>query len=275
MRFHKIVLWHALFAALGLSGVSPACAQQLRKTSGSRAEEALSLAASNGQFTFVVFYKTDGPAAQAMVGALEKGIAAKPDEATLVFVQITSPAEKKLVDKFGVSRAPMPLCLAVAPNGAVTGAFRKAPSADDVVRAFVTPTMTRCMKAMQEGKVVLVCLQNTQPAPTPAGVAGLQADPHFKDRIATVSLATDDPAEADFLAQLQIDADNSEGIATVMLAPPGVLVGKFSPSTTADEMAAALHEAGKCCNDENCKHHKKAGSAQHKTTRNRSNTSRR
>jgi hypothetical protein len=36
-----------------------------------------------------------------------------------------------------------------------------------------------------------------------------------------------------------------------------VLVGKFGPAVTKDEIAAALHAAGKCCNDPNCKHNKK------------------
>ena len=31
-------------------------------------------------------------------------------------------------------------------------------------------------------------------------------------------------------------------------------VGKFGPASTKNEIAAALHQAGKCCNDPNCKH---------------------
>jgi hypothetical protein len=44
----------------------------------------------------------------------------------------------------------------------------------------------------------------------------------------------------------------------VVMAPPGVLVGKFIGSTTKDQIAAQLHAAGKCCNDPNCKHIQKA-----------------
>jgi hypothetical protein len=43
----------------------------------------------------------------------------------------------------------------------------------------------------------------------------------------------------------------------VVLAPPGVLVGKFPASATSDQIGAALHAAGKCCNDPNCKHNQK------------------
>lgn len=250
-------------------------AQQAGNAGASQAESALAQSASQGKFTFIVFYKADDAATRSMAGSVEQGIAPKAGEAILAFVQITNPAEKRLVDQFAVSRAPMPLCLAVAPNGAVTGVFRKAPTADDLSKAFVTPTMTRCMKAMQDGKVVLVCVQNTRQVTIPTAVAGLQADPQLSDRIATIPLATQDPAEADFLAQLQIDATNAAGIATVMLAPPGVLVGKYPASATMGELATALHEAGKCCDDENCKHNKQpSGAAKHNTTHNPSNTRR-
>jgi hypothetical protein len=33
-----------------------------------------------------------------------------------------------------------------------------------------------------------------------------------------------------------------------------VLVGKFGPGASKDEIAAALAKAGKCCDDENCRH---------------------
>jgi hypothetical protein len=43
----------------------------------------------------------------------------------------------------------------------------------------------------------------------------------------------------------------------VVLAPPGVLVGKYPAGVTKDQIGAALHAAGKCCNDPNCIHNKK------------------
>jgi hypothetical protein len=112
------------------------------------------------------------------------------------------------------------------------------------------------MKAMQDGKIVLVCVQSTPQSTTPPAVLEFQADPDFKNRIATVDFDPQDPAEGDFLKQLTMDAANSEKIATVMLAPPGVLVGKYQASATQSQIAAELHAAGKCCDDPNCKHHK-------------------
>ena len=42
---------------------------------------------------------------------------------TSVEIQIDDPAEKPIVARYGVSRSPMPLVLAIAPNGAITKGF--------------------------------------------------------------------------------------------------------------------------------------------------------
>ena len=43
-------------------------------------------------------------------------------------------------------------------------------------------------------------------------------------------------------------------ISAALLAPPGVLIGKYNSAATKNEVMAALHKAGKCCDDPNCKH---------------------
>lgn len=254
MRFLTSAMSLALLAAV----ISPASGQPRDSVGSGIAEQALSDGARLDRFTFVVFYRNEDAATKGMIAAVDRVLAGK-DNAGSAVVQLTSPAEKPLVDRLGIGRAPMPLCVAFAPNGAVTGVFRKASTADDMAKAFVTPTMSRCMKAMQDGKLVLVCVQTAPRTPMPAAVKSLRADPDFTDRTATFSLDTTDPAERDFLDQLEIDADNSADVATVVLAPPGVLVGKFPSTASADDLVAELNAAGKCCDDPNCKHQKSAG----------------
>ena len=83
------------------------------------------------------------------------------------------------------------------------------------------------------------------------------SDPHFQQRTAVYSLDTTDPAELRFLKDLQIPAEASDVTTVVMMAPPGVLVGKFPGNVSGQQMAAKLHAQGKCCNDPNCKHNRK------------------
>lgn len=220
----------------------------------SQTQQLLDQSAADQKYTFLLFYKEDSPAARAMAQTIKQEIAKRENQANLAFVQITNPAERGIVARFDVSRAPMPLTMAIAPNGAITGIFAQKVTAEQIDSAFVTPTMTRAMKSLQEGKLVLVCVHGSKQPIVPASVQDFQADPHFKDRLATVSFQAADPAEGKFLNQMQIDP-RTVGTTTVLLAPPGVLVGKFDARTSKDEIAAALAKAGKCCDDPNCKHH--------------------
>ena len=222
----------------------------------SKAQTAIEQAAKDGKYTFLMFYKTTDAASNAMSATLKEALAEKAEQAVVAYVQVGNPAEQALVTKYDVSRAPMPMTVAIAPNGAMTGMFAQRVTAEKLGDAFVTPTMMFTMKNLQENKLVLVTVQGSAKAPAPVAIKDFQSDPHFKDRIVTTSLQGADPQEAKFLGQMQIDP-LTKVTHTVLLAPPGVMVGKFDAVATKDEIAAALAKAGKCCDDVNCKHHRK------------------
>ena len=67
-------------------------------------------------------------------------------------------------------------------------------------------------------------------------------------------MSLDDPAEARFYRQMNLNPEQVDGPYAVLIAPPGVLVGHFDRQASAEQIAAAIHKAGKCCDDENCKH---------------------
>ncbi|MBS0262411.1 MAG: hypothetical protein JSS02_10715 [Planctomycetes bacterium] len=224
------------------------------KFARSPAQRTLDQSADENKFTFIVFYKTDTPAVRAMLKSAKDGVAKRSDKAVVALVQITDPAEKPLVDQFDVARSPMPLTLAVASNQAVTGIFSKELKDEHIEEALVTPTMTRCMKSLQEGKLVFVCLNKADVDAAPPVVSEMQLDPEFASRIAVTSLSIGNPEEARFLKQLQVDSRQFRTSTAALLAPPGVLIGKFNGASTKDEVTAALHKAGKCCDDPNCKH---------------------
>jgi len=233
------------------AGVSWSLAQGVPATS--EAQQVLATAASKQKYTFLVFYKDNGPATQAMAQTVKRGVESRSGRATLAYVNVADPAEKTLVDRFGASRAPMPLTVAVAPNGAMTKLTPTTISDEQIEKSFVTPAMAHCMKSMQDGRLVFVCIQSGAKPAIPAGVRDLSSDPEFKGRIAIVPVNAGDPAEAELVRQLESDVA-VKGATTVFLAPPGVLVGKFGPTATKAQLAVALHKAGQCCEDPNCKH---------------------
>ena len=224
----------------------------------SRLEQSLKAAENDGKFTFIVFSKEDNAAAKDMLKVVESGVAERQEQAVAVQARANDPAEQALIQQFGISRAPMPLTVVVAPNGAVTGVFPKTLSAEHIDAAIVTPTMMQCMKSLQNKQLVFVLVSADEQAEVPAGVKSLQADPQFKDRITFTSLRVDDAAETRFMKQMKIDRLRVKGPYAVLIAPPGVLVGHFDSSATSAQIAAAIHKSGQCCDDPNCKHAKPA-----------------
>jgi hypothetical protein len=220
----------------------------------SSTQAALAQNASQQKYSFLLFYRDENAAARAMAQSLQSGLAPYTDRAAVVYVSISNPAEQDIVKQFGVARAPLPFVLAVAPNGAITALASQKITAAQIGSSFVTPGMAECMKAMQDRKLVLVCIHASPIGQAPPAVADFQADPEFKDRIHVVSVRASDRAEADFLKQMEVQPASLKRPMMVFMAPPAVLVGKFTATATKAEMAAALHAAGKCCDDPNCKH---------------------
>lgn len=219
-------------------------------------EGILAQAAAQSQFAFLLFYKQNDPATAAMQKTLEAGVAKRSRQAAFAKFSVTDPAAQTLVERFGVARAPLPLTVAVAPNGALTGVYSRKLTDAHLSDAIVTPTMAACMKAMQAGKLAIVCVQAKSNRATPQAVEDLLADPEFANRIHIESFPTSDSAEARFLSEMEVAPESVKDATIVLLAPPGVLVGKFANTATKSELVAALHEAGKCCDDPNCKHAK-------------------
>ncbi len=219
-----------------------------------KAERTLSTAASEHKFTFVMFWRENNAGTKEFAGKVRSAIEARAEKATWTTVNIADPSERAIVQRFNVSRAPMPMALVVAPNGAITGVFSQKFDEKKVEAAFVTPCMMQCMKSLQEGKLVLVSLQSGQPRALPGGAQQFQADEMFRKRTVAVALNVEDPAEERFLRDMQLDAAGLKTTSVALLAPPGVLVGRFPSNVTKEELAAKLHAAGKCCDDPNCKH---------------------
>lgn len=220
-----------------------------------------------GRFTFIVFYKDNSPQTQQMLQVVQQSITSQSQKATLATASMASAQGQALAEKFQVSRAPMPMTVAVAPNGAVTGLFPRQVAKANIDAAIVPPVMMECMKELQAQKLVFVCLTKSEQAAVPAGVRALQLDPMFKDRMALIGLNVEDTTEARLMQQLKVDAGMVQGPYAALIAPPGVLVGHFSGTSTADQIAAAIHKAGKCCDDPNCKHAGNAQASQSTATR--------
>jgi hypothetical protein len=209
------------------------------------------------KFTFILFWKEDNAATKAMAETLKRAVAERSRRAEWTSVNITDGSQRPIVDRYHVERAPMPMVLCVAPNGVVTGGAPRQINEAAIEKMLVTPAMTEVTKALQDKRIVVIHLKRDPGAALPAGAAGFAADPSFKDRTAILNIGLDDPEESRFVKEMDFKPGELSDSMIVVLAPPGVLVGKYQSSVAMELIASDLHAAGKCCNDPNCPHNNK------------------
>jgi hypothetical protein len=166
-----------------------------------------------------------------------------------VVVNTSDASEKTIVAKFDVERAPMPLVLAVAPNGAVTGGFSTRFEERQLLEAFVSPATEKCMKSLQDDKFVLLCVHNQKTTSNDAAMKGVndfKADEKYGAATTVITLDPADKKEASFLADLQVSPETTEAI-TVFLAPPGRALAKYEGATNKDTLLDTLGKANAGC----------------------------
>ncbi len=167
----------------GTAGETPA---QAGKASGTqRATEGASIienAAAADKYTFIFFYADESEPTQSARVTFGEIMSEVAEKAVPLEIDTRDPKELPIVNKFNVRGAPMPLVLAVAPNGAITGGFPLKFEETQLLGAFASPGEEKSLKALQERRVVLVSIQNGSTASNDAAMKGVQdfkADPDF------------------------------------------------------------------------------------------------
>jgi hypothetical protein len=258
MRLYYLAISAAVLAVssciLGAQDI-PAANQGPAAASAAQTEDVVKQAAAANKYVFLFFWKENSPQTGKAWGELKPAVAKMADMAVFVSIRITNPAEKQIVDKYGVSRAPMPLVLAIAPSGAVTKSFTKTFDEKELLTALVSPCAERCLRALQSRKLVFVCVvdqANPQDKiPIPKGVEDFKADKKYGAATEIVLLNTRDAKETTFLKELNVGARDAP--ITVFLAPPGAVIGTFSRGTAKEKFVAQLVAAqSSCCPGGRC-----------------------
>lgn len=226
---------------------TPIVAQEGRglATSGPTSEgmAVIERAAAAEKFAFVFFWKEQSPQTDKAWSVLQPAMAKLADRAEVTAVRVTDPAEKELVARYDLGRSPMPLVLAIAPCGAVTKAFPGGFTEAQLRTAFVSPCTQLCLKAIQDQKLVLVCVVDQQgarePVTLPRAVQEFKADGRFGPATEIVLINASDEGESAFLQELQVDPRTPKPL-TVFLAPPGSVIGKFDARATKEQFVAQL-----------------------------------
>lgn len=218
-------------------------------------EDQLAAAGKEQKYTYLIFYRELDDATRLMQERVATQVDKSGGATISALVQVGDPAEAKLVARYDATRMPLPCVMGIAPNGAVTGSYPLTVEPEQLERAVLTPRYSEMVKALQEQKIVVLCLQPAEGKTVPTGILELEADPAFRGRTHRVIATAGDAAEARFFERMRVQPDLTAPV-TMVFAPPGAFIGKFDSTATGAVMAQKLHASGKC-NCEHCQHHKK------------------
>jgi hypothetical protein len=217
---------------------------------------ALEKAAKDNKYLFIFFYAGQDTETGAMYGVFQTAMAKMVDRADSMAIYVADPAEKPMVDKFGVRGAPMPLALAIAPTGAATRAFPKKFDEAQLRQAFVSPCTAKCIRVIQDRHTILLCVQSGKTQfnqEAMQGAEAFQADPRYARGTEIVVLNPTDEAEQQFLKALQVDPQTPSAV-TLLVPPPGAPVARFVGAVTKGQIETAVKQAASSCGP-NCSCH--------------------
>ena len=255
MKMMQFSILSPLALALGIC-VAAQTANAAAPAAASPGAAALEKAAKNNKYLFIFFWEEKNEQTNSMWGVFQAAMKKFADRAEAVQLNVADAAEKPIVDKFNVRGAPMPLVLAVAPNGAATHAFTESFDEAQLQQAFVTPCQAKCIKIIQDRGSILLCVQNGKTQfskEAMQGVEAFKADPQYTKGTAIVVLNPADKAEVKFLKALQVDPQTATAV-TLLVTPPGAPIARFEGAVTKDEIEAKVKAAQSGCGP-GCKCH--------------------
>ncbi|MFV0445151.1 MAG: hypothetical protein ACK5Q5_16365 [Planctomycetaceae bacterium] len=237
-------LWMLSLAVLaGWGGLVGSVAVQAQEQSP--AEQQLTAAADSQQYAYLLFHRRDDEATRAMQATITAQVEKSAGKTVMVPVTIGNASEARLVKRFDATRMPMPCVMGIAPNGAVTGVYPLKVDSTQLERAVLTPKYSEMVKALQEQKIVLVCMHPAAGGTTPTGIAQFEQTPAFKGRTHSIEVQANEAAEQRFYERMRVSPDLT-ATSLVVFAPPGVFVGKFDELATGAQIAQQVHASGRC-----------------------------
>lgn len=205
--------------------------------------EAIRQAGVDGKYTLICVWRDNKPETQDFRRRFAEVAAAEKARAVIIDAKSDfDDATIGLTRALQLQRAPMPLVLAIAPNGAVTKAFPKIPT-DGFASAFVSPTLASCLKAMQDNRMAVVCVGGASLAGSAETQATATAFVNQADKATYRALVAVDPAAAGELFKILDLPVKIDAAMIVLLVPPGQQLASFRHPVSMTEINAALAKA--------------------------------
>lgn len=159
-------------------------------------------------------------------------------------------ANKELVAKYGVSKAPLPLILVIASNGVVAGGYPSyQATAELLVNLVPSPVKSDVLKALSAGKsVFLVVSSKNMKEKDEVMNTCSQACIEMQNNTKLIGLDLDDQKEKAFIAEMKIDPAITSP-QTFVINSKGQVTGTFNDDVSSTTLVATAKKlpAAKGC----------------------------
>lgn len=206
------------------------------------ATEAMESVRTNKHYLCLLFYNSKDDLYQVMEETVTNFQDKSPEGIQIYEALVTELKEADVVKKFGINRAPLPVALIFAPNGAITGGFPQKITQEQLAKCIVPELIMNVLKSVQSNKVALVLLQNNQTkfnAEVTQAATDFASDERLNGFVDIIKQNPDNSEINDFLAQCKLDHKITDATA-VLIVPPGQIGGVYSGKITKDTIIAGL-----------------------------------
>jgi hypothetical protein len=215
------------------------------------AAKAIESSQANRQYLLVLFHDKTDDSYQQMENAITDFQHSSSENIQVYKALTTDLKEADIINKYGINRAPLPVTLVFAPNGAITGGFPKQITREQLEQSIVSELIMKILKSIQANKVVLVILKNSTTKFNNEVTEAANAFSMDKRLNGLVDIIQQNPKESeinDFLSQCSLDKNMTEA-SVALIVPPGKIGGVYSGKITKETLIAGLASCsgGGCC----------------------------
>lgn len=209
---------------------------------------AIEKATSENKHLFIFFYEDQNEKSIQLQNIFDKTMEKLGNTISSIKINSQDLSEKSIIKKFDLNRAPMPFVVVLAPNGAITGGFHFF-TEEQLAASIVSKGVAQCLKALQDRKLVFICLQNETTIDNDKalnGIADFRKDSRFEKASELVMIDPSNVQEQLFLHQLSIKIPLLEA-TTILISPPYEIIGIYQNSITKEKIMSDLQTATSGC----------------------------
>ncbi len=214
------------------------------------ANEAIRIAQKTGKYLFILSYDSKNSSYSSMAKTVENFQNKTSDKINIYKLHMKNKKDANIVTKYGINRAPLPLLLIIAPNGAVTGGFPEKVTKEQLKKSTsISRLVLNILKLLQDQKIVLVSLQNKKTKynkESDQAINDFTSDSSIKSFVKIIKANPTAAGSKDFLKQAGLTEKITEATVVFMI-PPRRIVKSFKGKITKNDLLSALKACSTGC----------------------------